>query len=120
MLRFLHERNKNRRGHLMNVDLEKLEVTHNEAGHTFEVWINGLLSKLDYIQDEKNFVITHVGVDPELRGQGVAGKIVEASLEYAKQNSLRVIPMCSYAGAYIRRNPQYIELTNQERSEVNG
>lgn len=101
----------------MNVDLNRLEVTHNEADHTFEVWIDGYLSKLEYIQDGKNFVITHVGVYPELRGQGIAGKIVEAGLRYAKQNSLRVVPMCSYAAAFIRRNPQYLELTNQERSE---
>jgi predicted GNAT family acetyltransferase len=101
----------------MKLDLEKLEVTHNEANHTFEVWIDGYLSKLDYIQDDKNFVITHVGVNPQFRGQGLAGKIVEAGLEYAKQNSLRVVPMCSYAAAFIRRHPQYLELTSQERSE---
>lgn len=102
---------------MMSVDLETLEVTHNEASRAFEVRIAGHLSKLDYIQEGKNFVITHVGVYPEHRGQGVAGKIVESGLEYARQNSLRVIPMCSYAAAYIRRNPQHMELTNQERSE---
>jgi uncharacterized protein len=101
----------------MQVDLDKLEVSHNPAHHAFEVWIDGQLSKLDYIQDGKNFVITHVGVYPEHRGQGIAAKIVEAGLQYAKANSLRVIPMCSYAAAYIRRNPQHLELTNQERSE---
>ncbi len=101
----------------MSVDLEKLEVTHNEADNTFEVRIDGYRSKLDYIQEGKNFVITHVGVYPLHRGQGVAAKIVEAGLEYARQNSLRVIPMCSYAAAYIRRNPRHRELTNQERSE---
>ena len=101
----------------MSVDLNQLEVTHNEADRRFETWIEGHLSKLDYIQDGKNFVITHVGVYPEFRNQGLAAKIVDAGLEYAKQNSLRVIPMCAYAAAYIRRNPQYLELTNQERSE---
>jgi len=101
----------------MKLDLSQLEVIHNEAGRTFEVKVEGLLSKLDYIQDGKNFVITHVGVHPDLRNQGLAAKIVEAGLEYAKEKSLRVIPMCSYAAAYIRRNPQYLELTNQERSE---
>ena len=101
----------------MQIDLEKLEVTHNPANNTFEVWIDGQLSKLDYIQDAKNFVIAHVGVYPEHRGQGVAGKIVEAGLKYARENSLRVVPMCSYAAAYIRKNPQYFELTEQERSE---
>ena len=101
----------------MKVDLDKVEVTHNEAENTFEVWIDDYPSKLNYILDDKNFVITHVGVYPELRGQGLAGKIVEAALQYAKENSLRVIPMCSYAAAFIRRNPQYLELTDQERSE---
>jgi len=100
----------------MQVDLEKLQVTHNPADHTFEVWIDGQLSKLDYIQDVRNFVITHVGVYPGHRGQGVAAKIVEAGLQYARENSLRVVPMCSYAAAYIRRNPQYMGLTDQERS----
>ena len=101
----------------MQVDLDKLEVTHNQANRTFEAWIDGHLSKLDYIQEGKNFVITHVGVYPEHRGQGVAARIVDASLEYARQNGLRVVPMCSYAAAYIRRNPEYMELTDQERSE---
>jgi predicted GNAT family acetyltransferase len=101
----------------MQIDLSKLEVTHNPAENRFETWVEGYQSKLDYIQDGKNFVITHVGVHPEIRGQGIAGKIVEASLAYARENSLRVIPMCSYAATYIRRNPQYAELTNQARSE---
>jgi len=101
----------------MSVDLEKLEVSHNETEHRFETWIDGYLSKLDYIQDGKNFVITHVGVYPELRGQGIAGKIVEVGLEYAKLNSLRVVPMCSYAASYIRRHPEYAELTKQKAEE---
>jgi predicted GNAT family acetyltransferase len=101
----------------MAIDPEKLEVTHNEAEHRFETWIDGTLSKLDYIRDGKNFVITHVGVQPELRGQGVAGKIVQVGLEYAKERSLRVVPMCSYAAAYIRRHPEYAELTRQHENE---
>lgn len=99
------------------IDLNELEIVNNEAERRFEVWIEGFLSKLDYIQDGKNFVITHVGVHPELRGQGVAGKITQAALEYAKAKSLRVIPMCSYAAAYIRRNPQYADLTHQQAEE---
>jgi predicted GNAT family acetyltransferase len=101
----------------MQIDLQKLEVTHNAGTNSFETWVENYLSKLDYIQDGKNFVITHVGVHPELRGQGLAGRLVEASLEYAKENSLRVIPMCSYAAAYMRRHPEYAELMNQGRSE---
>ncbi len=101
----------------MAVDLEKLEVTHNAEEQRFETFVDGYLSKLDYIQDGKNFVITHVGVSPELRGQGIAGKIVQVGLEYAKERSLRVVPMCSYAAAYIRKHPEYAELTRQHETE---
>ena len=101
----------------MQVNTDGLEIIHNAQENRFEAWADGRLSKLDYIQDGRNFVITHVGVDPELRGQGLAGRITQAGLEYAKANSLRVIPMCSYAAAYIRRNPQYAELTRQQAGE---
>ncbi len=98
----------------MKINLEGLEIINNESERCLEVLLNGLLSKLDYIQDEDTFVITHVGVHPDLRGQGVAGKLTQAGLEYAKARSLRVIPMCSYAAAYIRRHPQYVELTKYQ------
>lgn len=101
----------------MQIDLQKLPVIHKPDENRFESSVEGYPSKLDYIQDGKNFVITHVGVHPELRGQGVAGRLVEVSLEYAREKSLRVIPMCSYAAAYMRRHPEYAELMNQERSE---
>lgn len=93
----------------MEIDLEKLEVIQNKEENRFEVWIDGHLSELDYQQDEGTFVIAHVGVHPRHRGGGVAGKLTRAALEYARRRSLKVIPVCSYAAAFIRRNPQYSE-----------
>ena len=101
----------------MDLDLNKIEVTQNVAEKRFETWAGNQLSKLDYIQDGRNFVITHVGVHPELRGQGLAGKITQVSLEYAREHNLRVVPMCSYAADYIRKHPEYMELTRQERAQ---
>jgi predicted GNAT family acetyltransferase len=101
----------------VEIDLEKLDVIHNPSHKRFETWIEGQLSKLDYIEDDNTIVMTHVGVYPEHRGRGVAGKLTEVALEYAREKSLRVIPMCPYIASYIRRNPQYMELTSQERSE---
>ena len=101
----------------MQIDLNTLNVVHNEVEDQFETWIDGQLSKLDYMQDGNTMVITHVGVHPEHRGQGVAGKITEFALEYAKQKSYRVIPMCPYVATYIRRNTKYLELTKQHVDE---
>jgi uncharacterized protein len=98
----------------MEIDLEKIEVVHNETENRFEVWIGEYLSKLDYMLNGDSIVMTHVGVPPELRGHAIAGKITQVALEYAKGKSLRVIPMCSYVAAYIKRNPQYAGLTRQK------
>lgn len=99
------------------MDLNQLAIINNPTEHRFELTIDGKFSKLDYIEDGKNFVITHVGVDPDLRGSGIAGRIVQVSLEYAQQRNLRVVPMCSYAAAYIRRHPEYAALTRQKTSD---
>jgi len=101
----------------MDINLSTLEVTHNPAENRFETWIDGQLSKLDYSETGDTIVMMHVGVNPAHRGQGVAGEVTKAALEYAKGKSLRVIPMFSYVGAYIRRHPEYIELTKQHITE---
>ena len=101
----------------MDMDLEKLEIIHNEAENRFETWIDNQLSKLDYMQDGNTIVMTHVGVYPEHRGQGIAGKLTQVALEYAKEKSFRVIPMCPYIAAYIRRNTRYEDLTKQRAGE---
>jgi len=98
----------------MQINLDELEILYNPAENRFETWIDGQLSKLDYLEDGDTIVMTHVGVHPEHRGQGVAGRLTEVALGYAREKSLRVIPMCSYVAAYIRHNPQHVELTRQK------
>ena len=93
---------------------ENLKVVHNPEQNRFEVELEGQIAKLDYMEDGDTIVMMHVGVPYEFRGHGVAGVITKAGLEYAKSKSLRVIPMCSYVAAYIRRNPQYAELTKYQ------
>lgn len=95
----------------MEIDPNTLEIINNPAENRFEVWVNGQLAKLDYKEEGDTILMTHVGVPPEFRGHGLAAVITKAGLEYARAKSLRVIPMCTYVAAYIRRNPQYLELT---------
>lgn len=64
--------------------------------------------------DGNTIVMTHVVVYLDHRGHGVAGKLTQVGLEYAKEKKPRVIPMCPYIAAYIRRNPQYAELTKHQ------
>ncbi|MDF2906529.1 MAG: N-acetyltransferase [Herbinix sp.] len=51
--------------------------------------------------------IDHTFVDPSLRGQGVASKLMEAAVAYFRSNNLKVKPTCSYAVKWFSENPEY-------------
>jgi uncharacterized protein len=49
-------------------------------------------------------IIDHTEVSDELRGENVGKRLVESGVEYARQNNLKVIPLCPFAKATIERD----------------
>ena len=49
-------------------------------------------------------------VPPEARGQGLAAKLVEAGLTYARAGGFKVIPTCSYVAAYLQKHSEHQDL----------
>jgi uncharacterized protein len=49
--------------------------------------------------------VFHTEVDEKLSGQGIAGKLLEHMVNYARENKLKVIPLCPYVSAQFRRHP---------------
>ncbi|TVR31809.1 MAG: N-acetyltransferase [Balneolaceae bacterium] len=49
-------------------------------------------------------IIDHTEVSDELRGENIGKKLVESGVEYARQNNLKVIPLCAFARATIERD----------------
>ena len=68
------------------------------------------VSVLDYELGAGRVVFTHTGVPPAHQGQGLAGKLVEAGLQWASGEGLKVVPACSYAQLYIQRHPEWQHL----------
>ncbi|WP_433810382.1 GNAT family N-acetyltransferase [Flavobacterium johnsoniae] len=46
---------------------------------------------------DSKFIIDHTEVSPEFNGKGVGKKLVMASVEYARVNNLKIIPLCPFA-----------------------
>ena len=86
---------------------ESPEVLHNANARRFEFHLGEFMARLDYRVEDRTMIISHTGVPPELANRGVGAKLVKAALEYARESGLAVVPRCSFAAAYIRRNPQY-------------
>lgn len=52
-------------------------------------------------------VIDHTIVDPSLRGQGIAGKLIKKVVEMAREENLKIVPVCSYAVVKLTRTDEY-------------
>lgn len=64
-----------------------------------------LVAEITFPETSENvYSITHTFVDESLRGQGIAGKLVEAALDEIKKRNGRAVPICSYAQRYFEKN----------------
>ncbi len=81
-----------------------MDIVHNRERNRFEVALgSGEVAELTYSLKPDTLSITHTYVPDTARGRGVAGRMTQAALEYARSHDLDVIPLCSYAAAYMAR-----------------
>ncbi len=89
----------------------EVNVLHDKENQKFYAVINGKEAHLIYMILPDNVInFHHTYVPNELRGQGIAAKVVKAGLEYAKGNNFKVIPSCSYVDTYVERHAEYKDL----------
>lgn len=94
----------------MTLDVARLEVRHNEAERRFEADVPGGLARADYRLDGSTMRLVHTEVPQQLENRGVAGRVVETVLDYARAHQLKVEPVCPYVRAYMRKHPETFDL----------
>ncbi len=94
----------------MQVDASKVNVIHNTKDSRFEIRIGDQLCVLEYQMQGQTIFVTHTSVPPELEGQGLAGRLAQTALNYARENSLKVVPACEFMHVYLKRHPEYRDL----------
>lgn len=52
----------------------------------------------------------HTIVSPQMRGHGIAARLVDALIEDARREGFTVIPSCSYVEAQFARHPEWADL----------
>lgn len=57
-------------------------------------------------QEASTIVADHTWVDDSLRGQGIARKMLDVLVDFARKNQLKIIPQCSYVEVVFRREPE--------------
>lgn len=81
-----------------------------DTGGRYELDEQGLTSWADYRLSGDRLVIDHVESPQALRGTGAAGRLMAALSADARSKSLKIIPICSYAAAWLARSDEFGDL----------
>jgi predicted GNAT family acetyltransferase len=52
-------------------------------------------------------MLDHTEVSPALRGHGVARELVEAAVQWARREKVRLVPVCPFAKGVFDREPSF-------------
>ena len=59
---------------------------------------NGIICELTYVKKDNNIlVIDHTQTKPELEGKGLASKLLDHTVNYARENGFKIDPLCPFA-----------------------
>lgn len=68
----------------------------------------------DYAREAETLVIRHVEAEPQLRNTGAAGRFMQALVDHARGEGLKLLPLCSYAALWLKRHPETQDLVASE------
>ncbi len=88
-----------------------MEIINDVSNNVFVAKLDSKEAYLRYAmrgEDVIDFIYTYT--PQELRGKGLAEKIVKAGFQHAKENSLKVIPTCPYIIYFLSKNEEFKSL----------
>jgi predicted GNAT family acetyltransferase len=85
----------------------KLEQRRSNIG-TFYIDEDGKrIGKMDFLIKDGVMNIYHTEVSEQLHGQHMGDKLVEAGVNFARENHLKVLPTCTFARSVFNRVKAY-------------
>jgi hypothetical protein len=80
-------------------------IRDNAQRNRYELEIGGQIVFANYRRSGDTLSILHVEAPPPLRGTGAAGRLMQGIVEIARASGARIMPLCGYAAAWLRRHP---------------
>lgn len=72
------------------------------------------LAEMAIAIQNKNVIVYHTEVAEKLKGQGVASALLTRMVAYARENTLKVVPLCPYVLAQFKKHPdEYDDVWNR-------
>jgi predicted GNAT family acetyltransferase len=68
------------------------------------------LAKMTYTVAGSRVIIDETIVDDALRGTGAGRKLVEAAVQWARAENIKLMPLCPFAKSVFDKMPQYADV----------
>jgi uncharacterized protein len=72
------------------------------------------LAKMTYkMESPQLMTIIHTEVDDELRGKNAGYQLVHAAVDYARENNIKIIPLCPFAKSVFEKKAEFADVLKQ-------
>jgi predicted GNAT family acetyltransferase len=82
----------------------------NVALSRFELDVDGGIAFVNYRRADGVLLLTHTEVPRHLRERGIGGQVVQAALEAARAQGVKVAPRCGFVARFIAEHPEFADL----------
>jgi len=86
------------------------QFTDNRSRNRYELTVGEHMAFADYQRHPGVVSLTHVEAAMPLRGTGAAGRLMDEIVTTVRAEGGRIIPVCGYAVAWMRRHPEHADL----------
>ena len=92
----------------------QLQLDENGRGAFYLSEDGEQIGEMEISIDGQNLTVYHTEVAPKAEGRGFAKKLLNAMVEHARANQLKVIPLCPYVHAQFKRHEDaYADIWNK-------
>lgn len=86
-------------------------IRDNSDRHRFEIDLgDGTFAIAEYTLPAGKIMFTHTEVPPAHEGRGIGRALIEHGLASARERGLKVIPICPFFAAYMKKHPEVQDL----------
>lgn len=99
----------------------ELLIRDNPAQDRFEADLgDGTFAVAEYELFPDRIVFRHTGVPPQHEGRGIGSALIRFALKAARERGLKVIPICPFFAAYMRKHEEEQDLLTPSLREKLG
>lgn len=91
-----------------------IEVRDNPESNRFEVEVGSHMAIAEYTITSDAIMFRHTEVPAALEGRGIGSALVKAGLQAARDRGLKVIPVCPFVSAYMKKHPETQDLLHPD------